>query len=77
MQTKLYVRYNGPLNDVLLSGNGHFVRGEVKEVDYLTGCSLRNDASAREGWEVSEEPFVASEERSVRPRDTGRGKTDE
>lgn len=55
-----YIRYNGPLNSVVIEGLGHFSPGEVKQADYLTAASFRDDANAKaEGWEVSDTPFDA------------------
>jgi hypothetical protein len=56
-QKRMYVRYNGPLSTTVLEGHGHFARGEVKPVDYLTACALKDERCAAEGWEVSDEPF--------------------
>lgn len=71
-----YLRYNGPMNSVLVENYGHFTKGESKLVDYLTFCAFNNDDCKKEGWEVSEKEFSSSSgevkksEKSEAPRDT-------
>lgn len=64
-QTGGYLRYNGPMNTVLVENYGHFSKGEAKLVDYLTFCAFSSDECKAEGWETSKTSFSTSNKETV------------
>lgn len=55
-----FLKYMGPLQQVEVSGYGHFGHGDEKQVDEVTAGAFMHPRAAAEGWEVSTDEAPAS-----------------